>query len=445
MSAWPALAKEMESPKSRARHDCDTRPDSKISYNRGMNENLSRELLAWLTQAGLAGTPESDIFSVFCDRCVAAGIPLGRAHVAIDTLHPVHEGSLFRWGYPNEPLVYEYGRTSLEGLDASGAASLDAQATDVWRRGPFYNMLQTGASLLRRRLNADTKDEFSMLADWLAAGMTDYVAITTRFAAEGVIGEMDAVYSSWGTKAPEGFNDSQIATLEHLVPHLALAIKSVSLARMTRTLMETYLGRDAGQRVLSGRIVRGLAERIDAVVWFSDLRGFTRITDTTPEQMIPLLNDYSDVIVSAIHEHGGDVLKLIGDGTLAIFTAESRTHACNAALAAAIGARKGVAELKKRRSAEGKPVTDMYLGLHVGKVFYGNVGSRERLDFTVLGPAVNEASRIAAMCRSVDQPVLMSATFANVGDIKRRLVSVGRYALRGVAHPQELFTFDPDA
>ena len=95
----------------RARHNCDTRPDGKISYNRGMNENLSRELLAWLTQAGLAGTPESDIFSVFCDRCVAAGVPLGRAHVAIDTLHPVHEGSLFRWGYPNEPLVYEYGRT----------------------------------------------------------------------------------------------------------------------------------------------------------------------------------------------------------------------------------------------------------------------------------------------------------------------------------------------
>src|SRR5262249_2739919 len=106
---------------------------------------------------------------------------------------------------------------------------------------------------------------------------------------------------------------------------------------------------------------------------------------------------------------------------------------------------KGVAELKKWRSAEGKPVTDMYLGLHVGKVFYGHVGSRERLDFTVLGPAVNEASRIAAMCRSVDQPVLMSAAFANVGDIKRRLISVGRYALRGVAHPQELFTFDPDA
>jgi len=411
-----------------------------------MNENLSTELSAWLTQAGLAGAPETDIFSAFCDRCVAAGIPLGRAHMAIDTLHPVHEGRLFRWGYgPNESPVHEYGRTSLERLDASGSVSLDVQAAEVWRRSPFNNLLQTSASLLRRRLNTDSKDEFSMLPDWFAAGMTDYVAIITRFAAEGVIGEMDAVYSSWGTRAPDGFNNGQIATLEHIVPYLGLAIKSVSLVRMTRTLMETYLGRDAGQRVLSGRIVRGVAERIDAVVWFSDLRGFTRITDTTPELMIPLLNDYSDVIVSAIHEHGGDVLKLIGDGILAIFTAESRMQACNAALAAAIAARKGVAELKERRAAEGKPVTDVYLGLHVGEVFYGNVGSRERLDFTVLGPAVNETSRIAAMCRSIDQPVLMSAAFANVGDIKRRLVSVGRYALRGVAHPQELFTFDPGA
>ena len=411
-----------------------------------MNEGFFAELSAWLTQAGLAGTPETEIISVFCDRCVAAGIPLARAHVAIDTLHPVHEGSLFRWGYsPSEASVHEYGRTSLEGVDAPGPVSLDAQATEVWRRSPFNNMLQTGASLLRRRLNADTKDEFSMLADWLAAGMTDYVAITTRLAAAGVIGEMDAVYSSWGTTAAEGFNDDQIAKLKYVVPYLALAIKSVSLARMTRTLMETYLGRDAGQRVLSGGIVRGVAERIDAVVWFSDLRGFTRITDTTPEQAIPLLNDYSDVIVSAIHEHRGDVLKLIGDGTLAIFTAKDRTHACGAALSAAIAAREGVAQLNRRRATDGKPITDMYLGLHVGEVFYGNVGSRERLDFTVIGPAVNEASRIAAMCRSVDQPVLMSLAFAEACGIQHRLISVGRYALRGVAHPQELCTFDPEA
>ena len=189
--------------------------------------------------------------------------------------------------------------------------------------------------------------------------------------------------------------------------------------------------------------MRGIAERIDAVIWFSDLRGFTRITDTAPEQVIPLLNDYADVIVSAIHDQGGDVLKLIGDGTLAIFTAEDRRAPATPRCPPRSTREPGVAELNQRRRPTGKPVTDMYLGLHVGEVFYGNVGSRERLDFTVIGPAVNEASRIAAMCRSVDQPILMSAAFANVGDIRSRLVSVGRYALRGVSTPQELFTLDP--
>ena len=408
-----------------------------------MNETLFSELSAWMTQAGLAGTPETDIVSVFCGRCVTAGIPLARAHVFIDTLHPVYEGRLFRWGYsPSESSVHEYGRTRSEGFDLPAPVSLDVQATEIWRRSPFYTMLQTGASLLRRRLNADTKDEFSLLPEWLAAGMTDYVAIINRFAPGGVIGEMDGVYLSWATRVPNGFSNDQIAALQHLAPYLALAVKSVSLARMTGTLMETYLGRGAGQRVLGGRIVRGIAERIDAVIWFSDLRGFTRITDTAPEQAIPLLNDYFDAIVSAIHGHGGDVVQLVGDGAFAIFTAEDRARGCGAALSAAIAAREGIVELNRRRAAHGKPITDMYLGLHVGEVFYGNVGSRERLAFPVVGPAVNEASRIAAMCRSVDQPVLISSAFADVGDIKRRLVSVGRYALRGVARPQELFTLD---
>ena len=408
-----------------------------------MNEAVFAEVSAWLTQAGLTGTAELDIVTGFCDRCVAAGLPLARTMVLIDTLHPVHEGRLFRWGDPKQSPLLEYGRTSPDGLAAGGFDPKDVAAAERWRNSPFYRLLQTGESLLRRRLTAKT-EEFSWLSDLFADGMTDYVAMISRFAADGTIGEMDGVYSSWATKAPGGFSDSQIAALERLVPYLALAIKSVSLTRMTGTLMETYLGRDAGQRVLKGRIVRGIADRLDAVVWFSDLRGFTRITDTAPEQVIPLLNDYADAIVSAIDEHGGDVLKLIGDGTLAIFTAEDRTHACSAALSAAIAARERIAELNKRRQADGKPTTEMYLGLHVGEVFYGNVGSRERLDFTVIGPAVNEASRIAAMCRSADQTVLMSAAFANVEGVGRRLVSVGRYALRGVAQPQELFTFDSD-
>src|SRR4051812_47772085 len=406
-----------------------------------MNDAFFAELSAWLTQAGLAGTSETEILSGFCDRCVATGLPIARALMFVDTLHPVYEGRLLRWGYgPGELPLLEYGRTIVDGLAASGSQFLDVDAAQRWRESPHYKMLQTGDSFLRRRLDVTTIDEFPVFSDFVAAGMTDYVAIISRFAPGGVIGEMDGVYLSWSTRMPDGFSNDQIAALQHLAPYLALAIKSVSLARMTGTLMQTYLGRDAGQRVLSGRIVRGIADRIDAAIWFSDLRGFTRITDTAPEQAIPLLNDYADVIVSAIHDHGGDVLKLIGDGILAIFTAEVRAHACEAALAAAIAARRGIAALKERRAAMGQPVTDMYLGLHIGEVFYGNVGGRERLDFTVIGPAVNEASRIAAMCRSVNQPVLMSAAFATVGNIRSRLVSVGRYALRGVSTPQELFT-----
>ncbi|HEY1386351.1 MAG TPA: adenylate/guanylate cyclase domain-containing protein, partial [Dongiaceae bacterium] len=214
--------------------------------------------------------------------------------------------------------------------------------------------------------------------------------------------------------------------------------------RVVRNLAATYLGRDAGELVLSGRIERGVADRIEAVLWFSDLSGYTRITDSAaPEEIIPLLNDYAEVVVSAIRDQGGDVLKLIGDGVLAIFTADDSAKACAAAIGAVLAAEQGIAALNQRRAAEHLPTTRMYVGLHIGEVFFGNIGSPDRLDFTVVGPAVNEASRIAAMCRSVDQKMLVSAPFAAVlRDAGPRLVSVGRYALRGVKQPQELFTLD---
>ena len=407
-----------------------------------MAEDDIRALNVWLTKAGLRGEDEAALVDGFCERAVAAGLPISRAQVFIDTLHPVHEGRLMRWGHdPSQPAVVEYGRTVLPEW-VSDPQLTDSDAAARWRASPFFHLLQTGESLFRRRLTTDSDPEFSFLREHRAVGMTDYVAIIDRFAPEGVIGEMDCVYSSWMTARAEGFTDADIAALTRVVPTLALSVKTAALARMTTTLMETYLGRDAGRRVLSGRIMRGVTERIDAVIWFSDLRGFTRITDSAPEEIIPLLNDYADVIVSAVHAQGGDVLKLIGDGILAIFTGADRASACAAALAAATAARNEVAALNARRARDGVPVSDMYLGLHVGEVFYGNVGSIERLDFTVLGPAVNEVSRIAAMCRSAEQPVLVSEAFANVEGMRRRLVSVGRYALRGVAQPQELFTLD---
>jgi adenylate cyclase len=273
--------------------------------------------------------------------------------------------------------------------------------------------------------------------------MSDYLALINRFAAHGVIGEMDCVYSSWATDDPHGFDDRQVQALIGLIPMLALAVKCVSLARIAGTLVETYLGRDAGRRVLAGRIRRGVAETIGAVLWYSDLRGFTRITDqAAPQQVIPLLNDYAEAVISAVHDSRGDVLKLIGDGTLAIFTSESTDEACHCAIDAETRLRERVDELNRRRASQSLPTTDVYLGLHVGEVFYGNIGSKDRLDFTVVGPAVNEVSRIAAMCRSAERNVLLSAEFANAmaAADRPRLVSVGRYALRGVERPQELFT-----
>jgi adenylate cyclase len=395
-----------------------------------MDSDQLAELSAWITAAGLAGQSESATLAGFCEREVARGLQLSRALVLIDTLHPVYEGRAFRWTRAQkETTLSEYGRSDDD--------------LSRWQRSPFSRLEESGEPLLRRRLTAETESEFSIFPDLRADGITDYVAIANRFGEE-IIGDMDCVYSSWATDAAEGFHDDDIAHLCRLTPFLALAVKSASLARIAGTLVETYLGRDAGRRVLQGRIARGIAERIEAVLWFSDLRSYTRISDTaSPEEIIPLLNHYADAIISAIHEQGGDVLKLMGDGVLAIFTAEDRGRACDAALTAALAARGGVDLVNQRRAAKGLPTTDMYLALHIGDVFYGNIGSKDRLDFTVIGPAVNEVSRIAAMCRTVDQPLLVSADFASaLGEARSRLVSVGRYALRGVGRAQDLFTLE---
>jgi adenylate cyclase len=401
-----------------------------------MDQSAFDEVAGWVTRAGLIGRTESELMAGFCRRIVDAGVPLGRAMVILDTLHPIYEGRVLRWrgDLPETAEAVDYGRTN------------QGEAAESWQRSPFFHLLQSGEEALRRRLIAGDPADFSSLAEARDEGMTDYLAMVHRFADEGVIGEMDCVYSSWATDAADGFDEGAVIALKRLAPFLNLAIKSAALARMAGTLAETYLGRDAGRRVMSGRIARGVADKIGAVLWYSDLHGFTHITDSAPpEQIIPLLNDYADVVVSAVHGHGGDVLKLIGDGTLAIFAGEDREQACLAGLAAAARVRKGVVGLNQSRAAAGLPTTQVYLALHVGDVFYGNVGSKDRLDFTVIGPAVNEVSRILAMSRSVEQDVLLSASFADAlgAEVRGRLVSVGRYALRGVGQPQELFTPEP--
>jgi adenylate cyclase len=402
-----------------------------------MNQVALSELARWITEAGLAGKSETALLDGFCRRAVAAGLPVARAMVIIDTLHPVHEGRVARWrseGEAGQTELIEYGPTN------------EGEAAENWRRSPFFRLLESGGSELRIRIAAGEGEEFPTKTALQEEGMTDYLALINRFAAPGVIGEMDCVYSSWATDHPRGFDDRQVEALIGLMPGLALAVKCVSLARIAGTLVETYLGRDAGRRVLAGRIRRGVAETIGAVLWYSDLRGFTGITDRAPpHEIIPLLNDYAEAVISAVHDSGGDVLKLIGDGTLAIFASEATDEACHCAIEAEASLRERVDELNRRRTGEGLPITEIYLGLHVGEVSYGNIGSKDRLDFTVVGPAVNEVSRIAAMCRSAERNVLLSAEFAEaMAEAERpRLVSVGRYALRGVERPQELFTLAP--
>src|SRR6266446_2087563 len=394
-------------------------------------------LMNWLVSQGLTGLPENDLIRGFCERCRAGGLDLSRGLVFIDTLHPIFEGRGFRWNdaETNESDVFEYGSTN------------EGEAAQAWQSSIFYHMLENGHEELPIDLANGASYNFKFIGELAEKGHKHLVAYVHQFGEAGTMGQMDCVYSYWVTRRDEGFGAEGLAALRDLVPVLALAIKSAAQVDIARTLGRVYLGRDASEQVLRGRISRGVTERINAVLWFSDLRGSTAISETmAPDEIIPFLNDYAQAAINAIHDEGGDVLKLIGDGVLAMFTRGDMTSAKRAALRAEHRFRRNMAALNVRRAAEDRPITSAYVGLHVGEVFYGNIGSEDRLDFTVVGPAVNEVSRIASMCRSVDRELLASADFCTGLDAAGRgyLVSTGRFALRGIGRAQDLYTLDPD-
>jgi adenylate cyclase len=394
-------------------------------------------LMNWLVSQGLTGLPENDLVRGFCERCRAEGLDLSRALVFIDTLHPIFEGRGFRWNdtATNESDTFEYGSTN------------EGDAAQNWRRSTFYHMLEHGRQELQIDLAECASFDFSMIDDLAAKGHRHFVAFVHRFGEAGTIGQMDCVYSYWLTRRADGFGAQGLAALRDLVPVLGLAIKSAAQVDIARTLGRVYLGRDASEQVLRGRISRGVTERISAVLWFSDLRGSTAISESIgPDEIIPFLNDYAQAAIDAVHEAGGDVLKLIGDGVLAMFTGQDMAVARQAALQAEHRFRRNMMSLNARRAEAGRPITSAYVGLHVGEVFYGNIGSEDRLDFTVVGPAVNEVSRIASMCRSVDRELLASSDFRAGLDAAGRgfLISTGRFALRGIGRAQDLYTLDPD-
>ncbi len=396
----------------------------------------SAALADWLTREGLRGADPADLLHGFCERLVAAGVPLMRCHVAQSARHPVLGGIGYNWhraGAENPREVYDHTPTPREN----------------WRASPFFHMMQEGQPVLHRDLRQPgVGDEFPLFAELIAAGGTDYYAVTLGFADHPFDAPVnpnnppDGLIASWTTDAADGFTDAHIELIDATLPALGLALKAAATDRMARDLLEAYLGRDAGQRVLSGDLRRGSLDSIRAVIWCFDLQGFTKLAETTPAPLlIDMLNDYFDAVVTEVEAQGGDVLKFMGDGLLAIFRFADNDDACCDAIAAADKLRTTLADIRRRRIDADLPRADFSLALHLGEVMYGNIGARHRLDFTVIGPAVNMAARILDLCRPLEHDLLISGPLADAAVRDRaRIVCIGRYVLRGVAAPQELYT-----
>jgi adenylate cyclase len=397
-----------------------------------VDEDSVSAIVDWSVHAALDGVDEAALLDGLCVRLLSAGLPLRRVAVGSGLLHPTLDSRGYRWTR-GEPVVQEdYARSQV--------------ALEEWDKSPFRALVEGNERSLRRRLDGDYRHgEFEMLDRLKAEGATDYYArIEGSRSAPTSAGKMGASVSSWTIDRRGGYEDREIAQIDRISAAFALAYQSRALHGTVRTLMETYLGAGAARRVLDGNVERGRADAIDAVIWYSDLVNFTRIADEVErEQLLGLLNEYAAVQVEAVESHGGEVLKFVGDGILAIFPDPDPARAAGQALDAALAADAGIVALNRARRDSGLRTTEFYLALHTGSVLFGNFGSQTRLDFTVLGPAVNETSRIGAMCRSLDQQVIVSSAFAGAAGRRRAdLVSLGRYALRGVGAPQELFTLD---
>ena len=405
------------------------RPPPTFLEIRHMEDRNIIGIAQWVVAEALRGTDSAYLLDGFCARLIEAGLPLMRGNITQRTLHPVFQAFSIHW--------YEG-----QGVDRSSWERNVERAGENFKLSPYYHLMKESYPRMRVRLDGNETTGFPLLDGFRERGATDYLAVATAFEGEDKFGPVDGLLSSWTITGPGGFTDVQMGALENLLPVLAPAVKASTNFRIAKVLMETYLGRDAGRRVLRGDIVRGSVETIRAALWYCDIRGFTKTAESMPgEDLIAFLNDYFECFADPVHDRGGQVLKFMGDGFLAIFPVEEGADVCRLALDAADDALERVGALNEKRRAEGRVASDFYLALHLGDVMYGNIGTRERLDFTVVGPAVNEIARIEQMCRTLEQTVVVSATFAAAADhCTDRLVSLGRYALRGVKRPQELFT-----
>ena len=397
-------------------------------------------LMGWLADAGLRNLPLEGIVDGFSRRLNDLGVPVARVFVGMNTLHPMMRARSLIWD-------------RAAGLNAHfefGHVDIDAP---IIRQSPFISMVQHGVSERRYDLTSPMPEqELPVFEELRAAGMTDWLGRVFPFGEltpqVGGPGDIERVGELWlacsiTTDRPGGFSDSDLTLLREVLPILALAAKAPTMRAILEGLLAAYLGQDPAERVLLGTVRRGEVQGVEAVLFFTDLRGFTALADTLPgRELITMLDECFDCMVRPVVARGGEILKFLGDGLLAIFRIEDRPHAevCAAALDAAQETLALMEGLTARRRTQSRPTPALDVALHVGRVNYGNVGADARLDFTAIGPAVNEASRIERLCDALGRPLLMSQAFARAAETSRgKLVSLGRHRLRGVREETELF------
>jgi adenylate cyclase len=374
----------------------------------------------WILREGPHIDSDVEMFDELCWRLLGDGVPLWRATLHMGTLHPQIRGIGARW--LRELKVIEEYRI-LRG----------SEETDEYLRSPIRASIERGTPF-RRRLAEDTP-EYPLLSKIRKAGATDYFALglNRTFRRFPVV--------TWATDRPSGFSDADITALEEVNPALAAIVETRAIRRITENLLDTYLGPQAGRRVLAGQIQRAEGERLRAVIMMTDMRGFTALSDRLPgEEMIELLDDYFDAVVTPIQKRKGEILKFIGDGVLAIFPAaddDDFSSASAQALEAALEGLERLGSVNKARRETDRTEVRIGIGLHLGEVIYGNVGAADRLDFTVIGPAINLASRIEGLTKRLLRPILVSSAFAKI--CPRPLVSLGFHPVRGLYDPEEVF------
>lgn len=393
------------------------------------------ELSTWLIQEGLRGTSRTEMLKNYCHELIRLGVPLFRANITQSALHPVYGAIGFNWQKEEGHEEAEYAHTE--------------RVPDNWIASPFYHMIKTAEFEYRERMHTDgPPSQFPLLNEMVAEGATDYFAMVILFEDWSEVNPdnleevSEGALMSWMADRPGGFTDEEVTLIRETASVLSLVLKSGTHRKTAEDLLGIYLGRDAGRRVLSGEIQRGSTRWIDAVIYYFDLEGFTQLSQQLEgEELIAMLNDYFARVVAQIETEGGNILKFMGDGLLAIFDREFLLDAPDRALRATRAIEKELAALGAARQESDLHTFSYTIALHSGRVLYGNIGADERLDFTVIGPAVNLAARIGGMHKALGQRVVLSGAFAeDVTDASFDLVSLGRYMLRGVANPQELFT-----